>query len=78
MCDQLFITCKNVTRRFKGTDTYKAFPRLFLFAVSSGYENYTHANEDDTFIALNGEDGLDQYIALLENIAEEVKQSIWE
>lgn len=67
---KVFVACKNAMRRFKETDTYRAFPKLFLFANPGELD----ANCDDIFIELNGENSLVEYLGMLD----EVNKSMYE
>ena len=51
--------CKTVMKRFKETDTYKKFPKLYLNVYVREY--FTEEESIQIFGELNGEDAIEEY-----------------
>ena len=59
--------CKNVMKKFKETDTYKAFPELYLFVDLGDY--FSQSKADALFEEINGTDSIAPYMDLLDDVS---------
>ena len=56
---KIFDACKSVMKKFKETDTYKEFPKLYLNVYIREY--FSEEEDIETFCELNGEDVREEY-----------------
>lgn len=57
--EKIIDVCKNVMKKFKETDTYKAFPKLYLNVYVRDY--FSEEETVQIFAELNGEDTIEEY-----------------
>lgn len=64
--------CESAMKRFRETDTYKAFPQLFLYVDLD--EFYTDSKAEALFERINGDGSAGKYIDLLFEVADEAEK----